>query len=263
MKLLLKQNVDVNATDINKRGALIATLHSVLPGNIETIVKCLLKCDADTLMQDNENMTALMYAARRKRTMFLVGPLILSESLKRALQQNNPPIPNLESKESSSRFPYCPDFSWLCMDTEDKFVEFFEYILRWDSIRTAAEEFVSSSKHVRIQNFKRSPKLVTRVLSRLVDRSGRRIIDAATPKIRDCLHKRLLFLGRYELLDGLPTHSSETSTVILALDRQPHVLYVVCFWSSSLHSNTKNCISPLIENSPTSKQVRESVSCIL
>ena len=29
VELLLKQNVDVNATDINKRGALIATLHSV------------------------------------------------------------------------------------------------------------------------------------------------------------------------------------------------------------------------------------------
>ena len=221
-------------------------------------MKRLLERNADPLMRDNEDMTAFMYAARRRNsTMFLfaIGPLILAESLKRALQPHNPPIPKLESKKSSSRFPYCPDFSWLCMDTQDKFVEFFEYILRWDSIRTAAEEFVSFSKHVRIQNFKRSPNLVTKVLSELVDRSGRRIIDAATPKIRDCMHKRLLFLGRYELHDGLPIHSSKTSTVILATDRQPHVLYVV------FEREARDFFHiPQIQRQH--QQVRECVSCI-
>ena len=223
-------------------------------------MKRLLERNADPLMRDNEDMTAFMYAARRRNSrmfLFAVGSLILAESLKRALQPHNPPIPRLEPKKSSSCFPYCPDFSWLCMDTEDKFVDFFEYILTWDSIRTAAEEFVSFSKHVRIQNFKRSPNLVTKVLSELVDRSGRRIIDAATPKIRDCMHKRLLFLGRYELdHDGLPTHSSKTSTVILALDRQPHVLYVV------FEREARDFFHiPQIQRQH--QQVRECVSCIL
>ena len=258
VKLLLKQNIDVvctlssflhthihthtnfeshihthtqNATDINKRGSLIATLHSVLPGDIETIVKALLDCNADTTMIDNENMTAIMYAARRKKTMFLIGPIMLSVSLERALNgycddNNNNATPKLESNVSTSRFPCCPDFSWICMDTEDRFVKLVETIIESSEIVTkAAKKFVSSSKHVRIKQFESAPNFVTKVLSELVDRSGRRIIDAATPKIKDCLHKRLLFLGRFELNDGLPTHSSGTSTVILALDRQPHILY--------------------------------------
>lgn len=137
------------------------------------------------------------------------------------------------SVHAMDRFPMCRDWAWLCLNAQDRHVEILEQMLTTRSrtivsIKVAVLDFVRHSRYRRIRNFALGPDkdvIVVKVLSEMLDSSGRRIMDAATPKVRAALQRRLLFLGRYQIDDGLPTHASETSVVCLGTDYTPQRLY--------------------------------------
>jgi Ca2+-binding EF-hand superfamily protein len=63
------------------------------------------------------------------------------------------------------------------------------------------------------------PIEIVRLLVYFKDLQGRVAIDSATKNIRAALEKRILFLGRFELVEGPVLHKSPTSVVIKATDR--------------------------------------------
>jgi hypothetical protein len=70
-----------------------------------------------------------------------------------------------------------------------------------------------------VQLINERPIQIVRLLAYFKDMPGRVAIESATKKIRAALEKRILFLGRFELVKGPLLHKTSTSVVIKATDR--------------------------------------------
>jgi serine/threonine protein kinase len=80
-----------------------------------------------------------------------------------------------------------------------------------------------------VRFIKEGPIGTVEYLAYCKDMDGRSAIDNATSVIRCALEKRILFMGRFELVKGPPVHLSDTSVVLQAIDRQAVDEYGVQF----------------------------------
>jgi serine/threonine protein kinase len=76
------------------------------------------------------------------------------------------------------------------------------------------------------------------------DNHGRSVMDNATSKIRKALEERILFMGRFELVQGPPIHKSATSVVLKAFDKEAVNEYGVQF---DRYVNERPCLTNYID----------------